>query len=263
MLNIDLSDQNILISGGAGSGVASGIVESLHRSGAKIIVLDNRQDALDTVCKAYPKVTPFHVDISNQEAIQNVFKDISERIGALHGLINNAGVGLSKPAHQTSEIEFEKLFAINIQAAWRLSRIFVQQCIKHTVKGNIVNISSVHAHSTSDRYAIYSSSKNAIIGLTRGMAVELGPLGMRVNAVGPGYVHAEQNYDLIRTWTDDPNKWVQDFFKNQQVLNFEIKPIDIGHTVAFLLSDLAQCITGQNIYIDNGTTSLIFNRDFT
>src|SRR5690606_16262391 len=98
---------------------------------------------------------------------------------------------------------------------------------------------------------------------TRGMAIETGPLGFRVNAVGPGYVHADQNYDLIKTWSDDPEKWVNDFIDNHQVLSYEVRPVDIGNTVAFLLSDLARCITGQNIYVDNGTTSLIFNRDFT
>ena len=126
-----------------------------------------------------------------------------------------------------------------------------------------MNISSVHAHSTQSRYAIYASAKSAIVGLTRGMACEIGPMGFRVNAVGPGYVHAAQNFELIKTWSDDPDQWVRDFIENHQVLNYEINAVDVGNTVAFLLSDLARCITGQNIYVDNGTTSLIFNRDFT
>jgi NAD(P)-dependent dehydrogenase (short-subunit alcohol dehydrogenase family) len=113
------------------------------------------------------------------------------------------------------------------------------------------------------KYALYSTTKNAIRGLTMGMAVELGKHNIRVNAVGPGYVHAEQNFDLIRTWTDDPEGWVDQYRKYQQAIERFIDPVDVGNVVAFLLSDLARAITGQVIYVDNGATSLLFNRDFS
>ncbi len=263
MLHLDLNHQQILVTGGGGTGVAAGIVEALAIAGARQIIVDNRSKALERVKASFPEVEVIQLDLTDADRSMEIFADISSDLGPIHGLVNNAGVGLSKAAHQATESEFEHLFALNIQAVWRMSRAFTQQCIHRKIAGNIVNISSVHAHSTAARYAIYSSSKSAIVGLTRGMAVELGPLGIRVNAVAPGYVHAEQNYDLIRTWTDDPEQWVNDFYQNQQVLNFAINPIDVGHTVAFLLSDLSRCITGQNVFVDNGTTSMIFNRDFT
>ncbi|MDH3709028.1 MAG: SDR family oxidoreductase, partial [Cyclobacteriaceae bacterium] len=67
-------------------------------------------------------------------------------------------------------------------------------------------------------------------------------------------------YDLIKTWTKDPQKWVKDFVKDQQVLLHDIQPQDCGNAVAFLLSDLSSAITGQTLYVDKGTTSLLFNR---
>ena len=262
MLEIDLKGQNILVTGGAGAGVAAGVVEALHSAGAHLILLDNRKEKLQDVQKGLKGITIFTCDIRDASLVEEVFNAIATQY-PLHGLVNNAGVGLSKPAHAATDADFANLFAVNVEALWRISKLFVKQCIANSIQGSIVNISSVHAHTTQNKYAIYCGSKNAVIGLTRGMAVEVGPMGIRVNAVGPGYVHAEQNYDLISTWTDNPEQWVLDFFENQQVLNFEIRPVDIGHTVAFLLSDLARCITGQNLYVDNGTTSLIFNRDFT
>ena len=127
---------------------------------------------------------------------------------------------------------------------------------------SIVNISSVHAHSTTARYALYASAKAGVEGLTRGLAVELGPMNIRCNAIAPGYVHAEQNFDLIRTWTDDPQAWIRAHSVNQQALEFEIEPIDCGWVVAFLLSELARAITGQVIRVDAGMTALIYNKSF-
>ncbi|RYD90598.1 MAG: SDR family oxidoreductase, partial [Sphingobacteriales bacterium] len=129
--------------------------------------------------------------------------------------------------------------------------------------GNIVNISSVHTYSTIARYAIYASCKSAVEGLTKGMAVELGPHNIRVNAVAPGYVHSDQNYDLIKTWADDPKQWVEDVKKDHQVLFNAVEPEDCGNVVAFLLSDLSRAITGQTIYTDNGSIHLLYNRFFT
>ncbi len=98
--------------------------------------------------------------------------------------------------------------------------------------------------------------------MTRGMAVELGPKNIRVNAVAPGYVHSDQNYDLISSWSDNPKQWVENYIDDYQALSFEIEPDDCGNAVAFLLSDLSRAITGQTLYVDNGTTSLMSNYSF-
>jgi NAD(P)-dependent dehydrogenase (short-subunit alcohol dehydrogenase family) len=252
-----------LITGGAGVGVGSGICEALNNGGATIVINDINQTSLEKAAALYPNALTIHTNLEEPAAVSSMFDKIQDFCGGVNGLVNNAGIGLSKLAHDVSEAEFSHLYAVNVHAVWRLSKQFVNACLQRNEVGSIVNISSVHAHSTQSRYAVYASAKNAIVGLTRGMACEIGPMGFRVNAVGPGYVHADQNYELIKTWSDDPEKWVQDFIENHQVLNYEINAIDVGNTVAFLLSDLARCITGQNIFVDNGTTSLIFNRDFT
>jgi NAD(P)-dependent dehydrogenase (short-subunit alcohol dehydrogenase family) len=263
MKKIDLKDHRVLITGGAGVGVGSGICEALNNGGATMVINDIDNASLEKASRLYPSALTIQANLEDPDAVTKMFDKINDFCGGVNGLVNNAGIGLSKMAHEVSEAEFSHLYAVNVHAVWRLSRQFVNACILRKEVGNIVNISSVHAHSTQSRYAIYASAKSAIVGLTRGMACEIGPMGFRVNAVGPGYVHADQNYELIKTWSDDPEQWVRDFIENHQVLNYEINAVDVGNTVAFLLSDLARCITGQNIYVDNGTTSLIFNRDFT
>lgn len=240
--------------------MGAGVCQALVNFGANVILNElNLEKALAAVEK-YPGAIPIAADIGDSVQVAAMFEEIADKVGILHGLVNNAGVGLSKVAHQVSEEEFDELYAVDIRGVWNTSKRFVNQLLQGGQTGNIVNISSVNAHATMSRYAVYASAKSAVEGLTRGMAVELGPFNIRVNAVGPGYVHAEQNYDLISTWSDDPKKWVKDFVKDQQVLLHDIEPIDCGNAVSFLLSDLSKAITGQTLYVDKGTTSLLFNR---
>ena len=95
------------------------------------------------------------------------------------------------------------------------------------------------------------------------MAVELGKHNIRVNAVAPGYVHAEQNLELIKTFVDDPQAWINEHTTDYQNLPFEISAEDCGNVVGFLLSDFSKIITGQVIYTDNGTTNLLYSNSFT
>lgn len=260
---MDLTGKNILVTGGGGVGVGAGVCEILSRCGATVILNELHLEDAKTAAKKYPKAIPVAADIRKKEEITAMFRDIHDKVGILHGLVNNAGVGLSKLAHEATEEEFSQLYDTDIKGVWQVSKAFVNQLLDVKQPGNIVNISSVHAHSTISRYAIYASCKSAVEGLTRGMAVELGPHNIRVNAVGPGYVHSDQNYDLIKTWSDDPQQWVQDLKKDQQVLFFDIEPEDCGNVVAFLLSDLSRAVTGQTIYVDNGSINLLYNRYFT
>jgi enoyl-[acyl-carrier-protein] reductase (NADH) len=93
------------------------------------------------------------------------------------------------------------------------------------------------------------------------MALDLGKYNIRVNAIGPGYVHSEQGMDIIGQWADDPEEWVDNYRRNCQALPYLIDAVDCGNLAAFLLSDLARSITGQTIYVDAGATSMIFGND--
>ena len=251
---MNLKDKNILVTGGAGYGVASGICKALSESGARLIINEKNEEKIDEALKAYPAAISAIGDISKHADVEAIFNRLEKEVGLIHGLVNNAGIGLSKPFHEATEEEFDNLYDVDVKGVWMMSKFFVKQLLKNNSVGSIVNVSSVHARSTILRYAIYASAKSAVEGLTRGMAVELGKHDIRVNAIAPGYVHAEQNYDLLRTWTSDPEQWVRDYIENEQVIHRAIKAEDCGYTAAFLLSDLSRSITGQTIYVDNGDT---------
>ena len=241
---MNLNGKNIIVTGGAGFGVAGGVCKVLTGMGAQLIIFEKSKEKIDAISAIYPGAITVAGDVSVQADAAALFELLEKKIGVVHGLVNNAGIGLSKPFYEAGEQEFDNLYAVDVKGVWLMSKFFTNQLLKNHSTGNIVNISSVHALATMSRYAIYASAKAAVEGFTRGMAVELGKYEIRVNAVAPGYVHAEQNYE----------QWVRNYIEKEQVIPQEIHPVDCGHTVAFLLSDLSRSITGQVIYVDNGST---------
>ncbi|MGF1671646.1 MAG: SDR family NAD(P)-dependent oxidoreductase [Balneolaceae bacterium] len=259
----DLKGKKILVTGGGGIGVGGGICKVLDRCACTIILNELKPEVAEKAAKNYQHAIPMAADISKEDEVMAMFDKIEKDVGVLDGVVNNAGIGMNKKAHQASRQEFTKLFDVDVKGVWLVSRAFANQMIESNRTGNIVNISSVLAHASWSGYAIYSSAKSAVEGLTRGMAAELGKYHIRVNAVGPGYVHAEQNYELIKSFTDEPEKWVRDVIENCQILPFEIDHEDCGNAVAFLMSDLSRAITGQTLYVDNGVSSLLRNSRYT
>ena len=261
-MTIDLSQQTVLVTGGAGTGVGAGVCEAVAAAGARLLINDKRAEAAEEAARRYPRAFAVPGDISQPNEVQRMFADIRETHGLIHGLVNNAGVGLTKPFREATVPEFERLYGINVQGTWMMSRAFVEQLVTAEAEGCIVNVSSVHAKDTADNYVLYSGTKAAIEGLTRGMAVELGKVGVRCNAIGPGYVHAEQNYELLRGITHDPYQYVETYRTEYQSTPTLIEARDCGNVAAFLLSDLSRAITGQVIYVDRGITSMLFARSF-
>ena len=260
---MNFEGKNIIVTGGAGIGVGGGICQAINEFEGHIIMVDIDASKIELAQKRYRSVKGYVADVGKLEEIKRLFNQISRDYDEVHGLVNNAGIGLIKEAHLVSEAEFDQLMAVNFKAYWMCSKQFVNLLVNRNLKGNIVNISSVQAYATQLRYALYCTSKNAIEGLTKGTAVEWGRYGIRVNAIGPGYVHAEQNYDLIRTWTDDPEGWVEEYRKNYQVEETLLDPIEIGYVAAFLLSDFSSALTGQTFYADRGTIRMLFSREFS
>ncbi|MCC5905356.1 MAG: SDR family oxidoreductase [Balneolaceae bacterium] len=260
---MNLREKNILVTGGGGFGVGAGICQVLSEFGATIVLNERTYNDAKKASEEYPNAIPVGADISDEKAVMKMFDNIRKEVGIIHGLVNNAGVGLSKPAHKVSEQEFDRVYATDVKGLWMVSRSFINQLLDAGQTGSIVNVSSVHAFATISGYAIYASAKAAVEGFTRGLAVETGPHNIRVNAIAPGYVHSDQNLDLIRTWTDHPEEWIKNHIETEQVLLHEITPKECGYVGAFLLSDMSRSVTGQTIYVDNGSTSLLYNRNFT
>lgn len=259
---MDLSHLKVLVTGGAGIGVGFGACEALKKHGATLIINDIDQGKIDKAVATHNADAGILTDLTDPESVSKMFEEIAVKFGVINGLVNNAGVGLVKAVHEITEEEYDRVYNVNVKGMWRMTKYFVKQLLDNGETGNIVNISSVHASGTQPNYSTYASTKSAVEGFTRAIAYELGSKNIRCNAIAPGLVHAEQNLDLIRQWTSDPQQWLDDYRDNQQALNRFIDPIDCGHTISFLLSDLSKSITGQTINVDAGQTIMRFNKDY-
>lgn len=259
---LELHGKTILVTGAAGTGVGAGVCQAVTQAGGRLVLNDLDEMALSQAASTYPDALPVAANIAEPGQVDALFARVEAAGIQLNGLVNNAGVGLSCYAEAATEADYDRLQSIDVRGLWLVTKRFVRHLKLTGRTGSIVNISSVHAHATMQRYALYAGMKANVEGLTRGLAVELGPAGIRCNAVAPGYVHSEQNLELIGAWTDDPAGWVAAHTHNQQALEYEIAPIDCGWAVAFLLSDLSRCITGQALRVDAGMTAMLYNKDF-
>ena len=261
-MNIDLTNQTILVTGAAGTGVGSGVCQAIAACGGRLIINDLDQEKVEAATRQYPEALGIAGDISQADQVAHLFSTAHRQGIVIHGLVNNAGVGLRKKVHRVDESEFDTLYNIDVKGGWLMARAFVNQLREHQAVGHIVNISSVHAQQSVPRYAVYASAKAAVEGLTRGMAIDLGSLGIRCNAVAPGFVNSEQNEAAIASWTNQPQAWVEEHRSQYQNLAHDILAIDCGHAVAFLLSDLSRSITGQTLTVDAGSTNLLYANQF-
>lgn len=260
---MDLTGKTILVTGAAGIGVGAGVCQAVDEAGGRLVINDLDADAVEQTVARYGNAVPLVGDISDESIVADLFQQLEAQDIKLDGLVNNAGIGLSKVAHEATPDEFDRLHRVDLRAVWLLSRAFVHHLDKDARPGSIVNISSVHGIQTMNRYAIYAAAKSGVEGLTRGLAIELGDRRIRCNAVAPGYVHSEQGLDLIRTWTDDPEGWVNDLLTRFQTIPDQVEPVDCGWAVVFLLSDFSRRITGQVLRVDAGMTTLVTSKDFS
>ncbi len=259
---MDLTGKAILVTGGGGDGVGRGVCEAVVDAGGLLLVNDLTKERAEAAAGRYDKAVPLPGDVSKPQDVAEIFRSAARHCDHVAGLVNSAGIGLVRRAHEADESDFDRLHYTDLRAVWLTSRAFIQQALHAAKPAHIVNVSSVHSHATVPGYAIYSAAKGGVDALTRGLAVEYGNHGIRCNAVAPGYVHSEQNIPLIRTWTNDPEAWIERYTKNYQALLQRIEPIDCGRLVVFLLSDAARCITGQIIRIDCGSTAMLYDKDF-
>jgi len=238
------------------TGVAGGIGGASARvfadAGWEVVGVDRRKvEASETAAHHF-----IHADISETEAPAHVFEIVRSKYGRLDALVNNAACQICKPIVETTAEEWDKIFACNVRSI-HLSVASSFSMLKES-GGAIVNVSSVHAIATSCNIAAYAASKGALLALTRAMALEFGPDGVRVNAVLPGAVDTRMLHaGLSRGHVEgeDIGKLVRGLGK-KHVMGRVGKPKEIGQAIYFLAdSEKSSFITGQALVVDGGATA--------
>ena len=251
------------MTGGAGDGVGSGISRAVARDGWFLVIADldaNRGEALAAELTAAGAHAIFErIDVGDLESIFAVVERVQDRHGAIRGLVNSAGVGAIARVADVSEAEFEKIFNIDLRGAWRLVRAVVPGMIA-AGGGSIVNIGSGHGAATHPGWGVYAAAKAGLEGLTRGVAADYGPQGIRCNIVHPGMVDSPQNRAAFARF-GDPEEVMRNYLERKQMMPVAVQPGDVGSAVAFLLSGAARAITGTALAVDAGSLGMLFDRD--
>jgi NAD(P)-dependent dehydrogenase (short-subunit alcohol dehydrogenase family) len=184
-------------------------------------------------------------DVSDAKAVEQMASAAAE-LGGADVLVNNAAMVPERQAwHDIAEADWERLFAVNVKGYWLCARAMREQMVSRG-GGSIVNLSSIVWLLGFEELAAYVSSKAAVVGLTRALARELGPFGIRVNAIAPGAfpTRAEEIHP-------DPEGYSR-FVLSQQALKRRGRPEDIANSVAFLAGESSSFITGQTLVVDGG-----------
>jgi NAD(P)-dependent dehydrogenase (short-subunit alcohol dehydrogenase family) len=244
-----------VVTGGGGSGIGHGISLVLAKHGAHVAILEIDLDAAEDVRHQIETrgghATAIRADISRTDNVRRAIDMVIEERKRLDILVNNAGIGLVRPIAEASEEEFDQLAAIDLRGMWLCCKYAIPH-MRRQKEGSIVNIASVHSRATLPKFGLYAAMKAGVAGLTRGIAVQYGPEGIRANTVSPGLVDGRQTRDIVAQLSDDVEGYLNDFVRCEQTLPKLIQPEDIGNLVAFLASDDARMITGVEIPVDAG-----------
>lgn len=248
-----LTHQIAVVTGGA-QGIGEAVVDALLTAGATVAVLDRDEAALAAsgARRRHPRadaVLPLSADITDEEQVAAAMATATERLGPPTLLVNNAGVNAHfDPAAMTTE-EWDQVFAVDLKGAWLCGKHLIPG-MKERGEGAIVNVASLHARLTSTGYFPYAAAKSGLVGLTRSLALELAPHGVRVNAVSPGWTRtALVNAYFARQ--PDPAAAEADVLAVHPMGRM-CEPRDVAEVVTFLLGPGARGITGAEIPVDGG-----------
>jgi NAD(P)-dependent dehydrogenase (short-subunit alcohol dehydrogenase family) len=251
-----LSGQAAIVTGGA-QGIGGATARRLAEEGASVLIADIDEamagQNVATIRAAGGTAEVCVADIGKHEDIRAMVARAVGLWGRLDILVNNAygprGSGGRGGAVEVTEEAWDKGMATLVKAMFLGAKYAVPEMQK-TGAGNIVNISSVHGLLMAPGSLVYEAGKSAVIGVTRQMAVEFGPAGIRVNAICPGHIVTERIQ--ARMWDRNPEGLK--FFEQQYPLRRCGRPVDIANAIVFLCSEEASFITGQALVVDGGLT---------
>jgi glucose 1-dehydrogenase len=253
-----LEGKNVLITG-ATSGIGQAISAYFAAEGANVALnyrndpakLEGTKELIDKMCSQVEgcggKRLPVEGDVAEEADIVRMCDEVVRNLGSLDILINNAGIQTAAPSHEVETADFDQVIKINLRGAYLCSREAIKHFLNRGQGGIIINVSSVHEIIPRPTYISYSISKGGMENMTKTLALEYAPQGIRVNAIAPGATETP-----INDWAENP--------QTKQKVESHIPMGRVGTSAemaaitAFLASDDAAYITGQTLFVDGGLT---------
>ncbi|MBY0528329.1 MAG: glucose 1-dehydrogenase [Gemmataceae bacterium] len=243
-----VAGQVVLVSGGS-RGIGRSIAEGFAQRGAKVVITGRDRTSLEQAAKeiAPPDgaVRPIVCDVADSKAIEDLTKTVMNEFGHVDTLINVAGVNRRMLSEQLTEADYDFILDINLKGPFLLSLAIGRHQLQRG-KGNQINIASLNNDRPLKGVAPYAMSKAAMGHMTKSLALEWGPRGIRVNAIAPGFILTDLTKKL----------WSQPTMKDWGMANTPLRrmgvPADMVGTAVFLASEASSFMTGQVLYVDGG-----------
>ncbi len=232
---------------GASRGIGRAIAEVFAREGARVVICGRKQETLNQVAgEIGPSVKPIACHVGRADQIENLVAKTAREIGPVDVLVNNAATNISfGPSLEIEESQFDKMIEINLKSAFRLiNAIAPGMCDRGS--GSIINIASIAGLRPQRHSLLYSMTKAALIMMTQSYALELGPRGVRVNAIAPGLIQTALSEHY---WKDEAQR--DKVMANQPIQRLG-QPSDVAEIALLLASEKGSYITGQTLTVDGG-----------
>jgi NAD(P)-dependent dehydrogenase (short-subunit alcohol dehydrogenase family) len=244
----NITDQVVLVSGGT-RGIGRAIAEGFGRRGARLVVTGRNADTVEEARQGLEtsglRALCAVCDVSDPKAIGDLVERVAREVGPIATLVNAAGVNRRKPVETVTEADYDFLLDTNLKGAFLLSQAVGRRMVERG-SGSIINIASLASDRPLRHAAPYAMSKAGLAQMTRALALEWGPHGVRVNAIAPGFIVT----DLTRKMWSDAT--MQAWAKANTPARRLGQPEDLVGTAIFLASAAAAFLTGQVIYVDGG-----------
>lgn len=243
-----VADQVVVLSGGS-RGIGKGLARGFAERNARVIISGRDQSTLETAAREISvgehPVEPLRCDVAETDQIRTAVEQIVDAHGRIDTLLNVAGVNIRQPSEAFTPEQFDFVLNINLRGAFFMAQEVGKQMLRQG-SGSIVNIDSLNSDAPLKYVAPYAMSKCGLNGMTRSLAMEWGPKGVRVNGLAPGFILTDLTQKL---WSDPTMKQWGEF--NTPLGRLGV-PEDLVGTALFLASPAAAFLTGQTIYVDGG-----------
>ena len=253
----DLEEKVVLVTGGS-RGIGRSIALAFAAQGSTVVLTGRTQATLDAVAEEIHrlggKTLPLTCDVTNKQEVEALKGKVATRLGTVQILINNAGVAPAAGFLEMPDYLWEEVLKVNLTGTYNCCKVFLPDMIA-SKWGRIINIASIVAKVAYSHTSAYTTSKHAVLGLTRALAIEMARAGVTVNAICPGYVETELTLNNARLMAEKRGKKLEEaltLLKGSSPQKRLIAPEEVAELAVMLASKSADGITGQAINIDGG-----------
>jgi NAD(P)-dependent dehydrogenase (short-subunit alcohol dehydrogenase family) len=248
----EMAGKSVVVTG-CGSGIGRAIALRLAADGWSVVGVELNPDSARSVARELGAGHDVVTGDASKRALLTQARERAEQLAPLKGWVNNVGIARMGNLHEPVEADVEQVMAVNLMSHFWGSSEAIQTWVRHRTVGAIVNVSSVHGRSAFNMWAAYDVAKAGIDALTRYIAVEYGPIGIRANAVAPGAIRTPLVSQVIR---ESPDPVVAEREMSiQHPLERIGEPEEVAAAASWLLSEEASFVTGQSLAVDGGLTS--------